>query len=306
MNGKTPDLTICIVTFNTKEMLSDCIDSIYKAAPKAKYDIVVVDNNSQDNTVSFLKQNYPNVRLIENDKNTGFAYANNQAIKAAESKYCLLLNSDTVVGPNSIDELLCFMESHPDTAVAAPKLLNRDGSLQPNCKIFLDLKTAFFLDTILGLVFPGIERKYRMSEFNYDRTLEIDQPMGAAVIVRMDAIRQVGLLDERFFFFFEEVDWFYRMKQEGWKIYFVHNAEVFHYKKDDSMVTGRLGQLRIFNWHKGKYKFLSKNYSCVLVILLKIFVIKSSLLFIIKNTLNFKNRDPYSVKLYWTLIKASL
>src|SRR3989339_271686 len=171
------DITICIASYNTKEMLLNCIDSIRNSSTKARYEVIVVDNNSADGTVeAFKSSDYNNVSLLENRENRGFACANNQAIKMAAGRDCLLLNSDIIVKPGSIDNLLEFMESHPDAGIAAPKLLNKDGTLQRSCRKFLDLKTAFFLDTLLGKISRGVENKYRMADFAYDRTTEVEQP----------------------------------------------------------------------------------------------------------------------------------
>ncbi|OGS23962.1 MAG: hypothetical protein A2297_01110, partial [Elusimicrobia bacterium RIFOXYB2_FULL_48_7] len=227
----------------------------------------------------------------------------NQAIKMAAGRYCLLLNSDIIVKPGSIDNLLEFMESHPDAGIAAPKLLNKDGTLQRSCRKFLDLKTAFFLDTLLGKISRGVENKYRMADFAYDRTTEVEQPMGSAALIRTSALNQAGMFDERFFFFFEEVELFYRIKQIGWKIYFVPVAKMFHYRRDDSQITRKQALLRLFYWHQGKYKYLDKYNNRFAVLGLKLFVAFSSLLFIAKSALLFQ---PKGIKSYWTLIKAGL
>jgi len=298
------DITICIASYNTKEMLLNCIDSIRNSSTKARYEVIVVDNNSADGTVeAFKSSDYNNVSLLENRENRGFACANNQAIKMAAGRYCLLLNSDIIVKPGSIDNLLEFMESHPDAGIAAPKLLNKDGTLQRSCRKFLDLKTAFFLDTLLGKISRGVENKYRMADFAYDRTTEVEQPMGSAALIRTSALNQAGMFDERFFFFFEEVELFYRIKQIGWKIYFVPVAKMFHYRRDDSQITRKQALLRLFYWHQGKYKYLDKYNNRFAVLGLKLFVAFSSLLFIAKSALLFQ---PKGIKSYWTLIKAGL
>jgi len=296
------DLSICIVSYNTKDLLVRCIESIYQSKPEVSYEIIVVDNNSTDGTVDVIKQKFNKVKLIENKENFGFAYANNQAIKRASGRYFFMLNSDTIVLPRSLDNLVSFMDLNPSCGAAGAKLLNRDMSVQPSCKKFLDLKTAFCIDTVLGKVMPFVENRYRMSDFEYNETIEVDQPMGAALIVRMDTIRQIGLLDERFFFFFEEVDWCYRIKKSGWKIFFVHSAEIMHYK-DNNQINEQVNLSRLFLWHKSKYKFLRKYYPFILVFILRAFVIFSSVLLILKNLIFNKYRFINS---YWILIKASL
>lgn len=293
------DLTIGIVSYNNKELVRKCISSIYDSQPEISYEIILVDNNSADGTVQDIKKEFSEVKIIENATNLGFAAANNRAISESKSRYFLMLNPDTVVLKDSLDNLVRFMDSHPEAGAAGPKLLNEDGTTQHSCKKFLDLKTAFFIDTLAGLLFPNFEKRYRMNDFNYGKTAEVDQPMGACLLVRRETINKVGLLDERFFFFFEEVDWCYRIKKSGWKIFFVHNSEVFHYKgqgyKDENVSE------RIFLWHKGKYKFIEKHYGKFASGVLRGFVILSSLLFLVKNLLLGKSNQALRA-----LIRASV
>lgn len=292
------DLAICIVSYHSRALVEKCINSILNSVSGLACCIIVVDNNSGDGTIEMVKQKYPATTVIANKENMGFAYANNQAIRSTEARYYLLLNSDTVVLPGALDKLAGFMDSHPEAGAAGARLLNKDGTLQASCKTFFDLRTAYFVDTFLGKLFPGVEKTHRMAGFKYDRTIEVDQPMGAALIVRKKAIEKLGLLDERFFFFFEEVDWCLRIKRAGWKIFFVHDAVIMHYR--DNPIKEDEGVKRVFLWHKGKYLFLEKYYPLAAVIILRAFVVLSSVLFII-----FKPAIAEK-KSYWALLKASL
>ena len=230
----------------------------------------------------------------------GFAYANNQIIKQTQSSYYLLLNSDTVVLKGALDNMVEFMDRNPDAGASGFKIYVKGMTVYKSCKRFLDYKTSFVIDTFLYKLFPSLIEKYYFSEFEYEKTIEVDQPMGAALIVNRKTINDIGLLDERFFFFFEEADWCMRMKQQGWKIYFNNDSHVIHHKD----YRGQRENLdRIYLWHRGKYIYLNKYHGPVKTILVKVFVNISSLLYILRWALVLKTEE---CRFYWMVIKASV
>ncbi|MBT9145933.1 MAG: N-acetylglucosaminyl-diphospho-decaprenol L-rhamnosyltransferase [candidate division WS2 bacterium] len=261
-------ISISIVNWNTKGLLRDCLKSIYENTHGIDYEIFVVDNASEDGSTKMVEKEFPKVKLIKNKENAGFAKANNQAIMRSKGRYVLLLNSDTVVLENALEKMMVFMDEHPGVGVLGPKILNPDGSLQPSCRSFPTLLTTFFEETLLNRLFPKnrIVGKYKMSYWEHNSVREIDQPMGSALMVRREAIEQVGLLDEQFYMYYEEVDWCYRIKKRGWKIYFIPQAQVIHY---GGTATNKNKSKSLVETYRSMYKFFRKHYGRLSVILLK-------------------------------------
>jgi hypothetical protein len=168
-----------------------------------------------------VRTEFPDVTLITNTDNRGFAAACNQGIKASTSNYVLLLNPDTIAPSDALSRLISFMDDHPEVGACGPRILHEDGSLQRSCRRFPTLSR-------LALSELGWRRPYRMLEWAHDDTREVDQLMGSCLLLRRSALDQVGLLDERFFVYFEEVDLCLRLHQAGWKVMFVHDAVITH------------------------------------------------------------------------------
>ncbi len=206
-----------------------------------------------------LKSEFPGIKLIENCKNLGFAKANNQGLKEHRGRYVLLLNPDTVVLPNALDRMVEFMDEKPRTGALGCKLLYPDGSLQPSCRSFPTLITAFFENTGLEKLFlrNRIIGRHRIGHWNYNDIREVDQPMGSALMVRREAITQVGLMDEQFYMYYEDVDWCFRIKKRGWKIYFIPLAEIIHYGGQSAWPN--MPKMRI-QGYKSRHRFFRKHY----------------------------------------------
>ena len=219
------DISIIIVNWNTRDLLHTCLESINKTISGIEYEIIVVDNASQDNSVAMMQEKYPHVKVIQNAENRGFGAANNQAMRVMAGRYALLLNSDTVLTENAVYELFSFMENHPDTAMACSQLLNADGSKQNSIASFPSFLTLITNVPLLEYLFL---KRYPSKRYHYDEPIEIDSAIGACLLVRKKAIDEVGMFDECYFFFFEETDWAYQMKKAGWKIYHVPTAFLYH------------------------------------------------------------------------------
>jgi N-acetylglucosaminyl-diphospho-decaprenol L-rhamnosyltransferase len=256
-----PSLAILIVNYNTRDMLRDCLSSLDGAAPRYIHEIWVVDNASSDGSRTMLRAEFPHVRLIANTHNGGYAYANNLALRAifgippdqetgrqaarsteeqahrpvsAAPQYVLLLNPDTVVPAGAIDRLLDYMEAHPDVGAAGPKLLLADGSLDLACRrSFPTPAVSFYRMTGLSRLFPRSARfgRYNMTFLDPDVEIEVDALVGACMLVRGSIPGEVGLLDEAYFMYGEDLDWAYRIKQYGWRIRYVPSVTVHHYKR---------------------------------------------------------------------------
>ncbi|MGB8643939.1 MAG: glycosyltransferase family 2 protein, partial [Anaerolineae bacterium] len=221
-----PLLTVIVVSWNTRELLRNCLASLARSVDLAA-ETIVVDNGSADGTLEMLAADFPAVRVIANAMNRGFAAANNQGLAAAHGRYFLLLNSDTVVAPDVLSRLCAFMETHPEAGASGPQLHNIDGTLQPSGRAF---PTLFQAVTAL-LPMPRALRKTLASPVerrDYTQVAMVDELSGAALCLWRTAIEQVGGLDEDFFFLGEDVDLCWRLHAAGWKIYYVPQAVVTH------------------------------------------------------------------------------
>lgn len=235
---KVPDLSVIIVNHNTVDLLRDSLTSLRTEGEVLELQVIVVDNGSGDGSPEMVAEQFPNVTLIRNRSNEGFAKPNNQGLKIAEGRYVMLLNSDTIVKPQSLKKLVAFMDRHPDAGACGPRLLNPDGTLQRSCRSFPSLWRHFCDMSGLENLLPGIFGNFE-TRFAHDRDAEVDQPMGAALLVRADVVRQVGTLDEQFKIYYNEVDWCRRITKAGWKIFFVYDAEIIHYGGKTTEMTNR-------------------------------------------------------------------
>lgn len=232
-----PDLSISIVSFNVKELLRRCIQSIYDSTNGANIEIFVVDNNSSDGSREMVESEFPQVRLIANRSNVGYSKANNQAIALSNAPFVLVLNSDTEVKQHSIHSMLECMKEDKSIGAIGPKLLNPDGSIQPSYNNkFPDVLTAigetlFFSSIKYALHKDRYFKKYLLNRIHlkHDKKSEVSWTGGACLLVRRGTIDDIGRMDENFFFSCEEMDWCYRMKKSGWKVYYLPDAEVIHH-----------------------------------------------------------------------------
>ena len=245
------DISIIIVTWNTKDLLQKCLDSIYKTIHDITFEIIVIDNASEDDTVVMLRGKFPHITLIKNSRNLGFGAANNQGLQIMRGRYALLLNSDTVLTIHAVEELFTFMETHPEAAMACGQLLNADGSKQNSIASFPSLLTLMTNMPLLEYLFP---KRYPSKRYNHKNPVEVDSGIGACLLVRKKAIDEVGMFDERYFFFFEETDWAYQMKKAGWKIFHIPTAFIYHFQGQS---IGRNVRSRI-EFYRSRYLFFRK------------------------------------------------
>src|SRR3972149_58707 len=221
---------IIIVNWNTRRILYDCLTSIYRETKTCSFETIVVDNNSTDFSTQMVKTEFPQVLLITNSKNVGFATANNQGMRIARGRYILLLNSDVVILDNAISKMISFADSNLEAGVVACRIRNPDGTLQSTCFKFPSLLNMILSVTYLQKLFPRSTffGRERMGWFDWNSVCEMDVVAGCFMLVRRKAIEQVGLMDESYFMYGEETDWCYRFKQAGWKGCFAPGAEIIH------------------------------------------------------------------------------
>jgi GT2 family glycosyltransferase len=247
------DLSIIIVNWNTKEYLLPCLKSIFKGGQGTGWEVIVVDNGTRDGSREEVKKVFPSARLIENEKNFGFAKAANQGLQKASGRYALLLNPDTQVENGAIERLVSFMDAHSDVGVAGAQLLNADGTKQNSIANFPSLGTELLNKSLLRWLFP---KKFPGKGRNYSEPIEVDSVIGACMMVRRDTLDQVGLLDEDYFLFLEETDWCYRMKKAGWKIYHVPQAEIYHFQGKSAETVKKRARVEFY---RSRYHFFKKN-----------------------------------------------
>ena len=245
------DISIIIVNWNTKELLRNCLKSVYETVRDIIFEVVVVDNASHDGSAAMLRGEFPQVTIVENTVNRGFGAASNQGFDIMRGRYALLLNTDTILAENAVHELFSFMEARPDAAMACGQLLNEDGSKQNSIANFPTLLTLLTNITLLEYLFPG---RYPSKRYVHKKPIEVDSGIGACLLVRKKAIDEVGMFDERYFFFFEETDWALRMRYAGWKVYHVPSAYIYHLQGQS---IGRDVHSRI-EFYRSRYQFFRK------------------------------------------------
>jgi hypothetical protein len=245
-------------------MLRDCLQSLYQNT-RLSFEVIVVDNNSQDGVVEMLREEYPEITLVENQENAGYTRPMNQAMRLGAGRYLLQLNPDTLVLPEAIDRLVAFMDQHPEVGICGPKVLNRDRTLQKPCRRGEPRPWAV-LTYFLGLsaLFPRspLFSRYLLTYLDEDEINEIDGVAGSCMLARRLMIDQIGYLDERYFAYQEDADFCFRARQAGWKVYYMPTAQIIHY---GSMGGSRVQPYRsIYEWHRSYFNYyrqhLAKDY----------------------------------------------
>lgn len=257
MNAPTaapePVLSIVIVNWNTQELLAACLTSVARAASGLPFETIVVDNGSTDGSQARLRRDFPWVRLIANPDNRGFAAATNQGIRASTGRWVLLLNSDTVVQPGALDALVHFLDARPQAGAAGARLLNGDGSLQPSAHPMLTPGREFWSLLFLERLWP--RARYRQERWDCATPRRVEALKGACLLLRRAALDQVGLLDERYFLYTEEVDLCRRLSQAAWELWYVPQAAVMHYGAASSRQTAEAMYVQLY---RSKLQFYRK------------------------------------------------
>jgi len=227
------DLSVVVVSWNVKDLLAACLSSVFSSlsATALDYEVFVVDNASSDGSPGMVRERFPQARLMVNPDNLGFAAANNQALAQASGRCMVLLNPDTVVCGDALGVLVEFLDSRPSAGMAGPRLAYTDGSFQHSAFRFPSLTQVFldFFHIHHRLSDSRLNGRYPRALYESGGAFPIDHPLGACMMVRRQALQDVGKLDEQYFMYCEEVDWAMRMKQAGWDVYCVPGAQVIHH-----------------------------------------------------------------------------
>lgn len=255
-----PVISIGIVAYKVRDLLRDCLNSIYQHPPAASFEIIIVDNHSEDGTVEMLRQEFPQVRIIENACNDGYTRPMNQALKHGTGRYLVQLNPDTLVKQGAFDSMAAFMEQTPKAGICTPRVLNRDGTLQKQCRRSAarpwDAITYF---SGLSRLFPKSKffARYLMTYLDENETNEVEAVSGSCMFIRRDVVEQIGYLDELFFAYQEDADFCFRARQAGWKIFYLPEAEIIHFGGEGG---SRVEVYRsIYEWHRSYFLYYRKH-----------------------------------------------
>jgi N-acetylglucosaminyl-diphospho-decaprenol L-rhamnosyltransferase len=255
------DLSIVIVNYNVRDLLRDCLRSLQPDLARLRAEVWVVDNASVDGSAEMVASEFPWVRLIASSWNRGYGAGNNLAIRQARGRYVLTLNPDTCVPPGALLDTVAEMDANPDIGALGPKLVRGDGTLDRACRrSFPSPEVAFYRLLGLARLFPRHPRfaRYNLLNVDEDRPLDVDSVCGAFMLVRCEVVERVGMFDEAFRMYGEDLDWAYRIKQAGWRVRYHPNVVVLHYKGQSSRQRP-VSSIRAF--HHAMRVFYDKHYA---------------------------------------------
>jgi GT2 family glycosyltransferase len=273
-----PDVSVCIVSWNAREYLRRCLASLYHphhpdvlaaweragrpveefTRERVSWEVVVVDQESLDGSAGMAEREFPDAKVVRQRPNLGFAGGNNVAFRHARGRYLLLLNSDTVVRPGWMTELVEYGDAHPRAGLIGPRLLNPNGSLQYSCRRFPSLGAGVFRNTPFEWLAPKnrFVQDYLMEDWDHAEAREVDWLSGACVMARRDMVEEIGGLDERYFMYFEDVEWSRRAHDRGWEVHYVPEPVVIH---EVGRSSDRRPKRMIVMHHQSAYRYFSEN-----------------------------------------------
>jgi len=252
-------VSIVIVNTNEKDKLINCLLSIDQAKIMATTEVIIVDNNSTDGSLELVKEKYPSVKIVENRQNLGYPRSVNNGLRQARANYCLVLNPDIIVLPGAVEMMLAYLLKHPKIGLVGCKLFNEDRTLQDSVRRFLDLRTYLYRFTPLRGLLAGsaIERFYLMQDWDHQDNRLVDWVLGGCMLVRRQAMAEVGMMDENIFLYFDDVDWCYRMWEMGWGVAYVSDAGMIHKHMRSS--ANKIFNRATYEHFKSLFYFLKKH-----------------------------------------------
>lgn len=248
------DLSIIILNYKTRGLLKECLRAIRNARPQLAVEVIAVDNDSEDGTPEAVRREFPEVRVIESDINRGYAGGNNLGLKVATGRYLMIMNPDIIVFPGALETLVKYLDEHSDVGLVGPRLSNPDGTLQHSCYRFHTPWTPLLRRTPIGAL--GFARRaldrFLMEDEDHSKPMDVDWLLGGAIVARRTAVDRVGLLDERFFMYFDDVDWCRRFWEAGFRVVYVPNAYMVHFHQRASaeaqwwgILSSRAGRIHV-------------------------------------------------------------
>ncbi len=270
-----PELSIIIVSWNVKDLLKRCLESIFDsdyAGEPGRLEVIVVDNASSDGSAEMVLSDFPQVRLLENSQNLGFTRANNQGIEVAGGRFVFFLNPDAEIVGDALGTMVEFMESHPEVGALGPRLLYPDGSIQSSRRRFPGVATLFLESTLIQRWWKRnkILSRYYMEDRSPEETQEVDWLVGAAIMARREVLDQVGGFDEGFFMYSEELDWCRRAKDAGWKIVYLPTAAIIHHEGKSS---GQVVAARNIHFFTSRVRYAEKYHGKAVAEVLRLFLL---------------------------------
>jgi len=254
-------LSVIIVNYNVRQFLENALTSLRRAMEGIDGEIFVVDNASDDGSVAMVRSTFPDVSVIAHTENIGFARANNLALKKARGEFVLLINPDTIVQEDTLRQMLHFFQEHPDAGLAGCKILNPDGTFQLPCRRSFPTPWVAFTKIFgLSALFPSsrVFGRYNLTYLSPDETYEVDAVSGSFMMIRRAAYERVGGLDEVFFMYGEDLDWCFRVRQAGFRVYYVHSTQIIHFK-GESTRRSNINELEVF--YGAMELFVEKHFS---------------------------------------------
>ncbi|MFZ5916611.1 MAG: glycosyltransferase family 2 protein [Chloroflexota bacterium] len=308
-----PDLSVVIVSWNVRHLLRECLASVrdsQKTSPQMSIETIVVDNASTDGSAEMVRQDFAQVILIANTDNPGFTGGNNQGIVASRGRYVLLLNPDTRVLDDALARMVAYMEAHPAVGALGPMLLNPDGSVQSSRRRFPTPLTPFLESTVFQSWFPRhrILSEYYVLDQDDHTTSEVDWVTGACLLARRTAFDQVGLLDQGFFMYSEELDWCHRAKASGWRVIYYPEAQVIHHGGQSSE---QVKAFQIIRFNRSKIRYSARYHGVVLAALLRLFLLLNYCYLLVIETAKWSvgHKRPLRrqrMQAYWQVVTSRL
>jgi len=242
------DISIIIVNYNVKEYLSECLKSIFDVLHDISFEVILVDNASRDGSVEFVQQEFPDIKVIVNSTNVGFAAANNQAIDKANGEFVLLLNPDTKLIDQSILKMMSFLKDHEQAGICGPVILNADQEIQNHGYYFPSLMRLFKANVLSCFDFPRL----------LEKPFEVDWIQGSCMLIKRELLMSLGCLDDKFFIYGEEKDLCLRIKKMGKKVYLLPNCKIIHYSNQSAI---NCESFAFKEYQKSQFYFFKKHYS---------------------------------------------
>lgn len=300
-------LSIIIINWNGKEFLRKCIDSVYATLKLSDFEMFVVDNASTDGSPDMVKNLYPEISLIENQKNLGFAKANNIAIRKAKGEYIVLLNCDLILTNQALDDLVSFLDNNPEVGAVAPQYLNEDGSKQNSFDNYPRLTTELLNKSLLRMMFPN---KYPSKIKEYENPIQVECLIGACIMFRHKALDQVGLLDEGYFFYMDDPDICLRLKKKGWKVFHIPTVRIYHIQghvkkvyPEKSWIEYYRSNYRFFRLHSTVVSYLVLRFFKLLKLMINFFLTSIGLVFTLGRNEKIRRKMRIYFYLFWWHVK---